>query len=77
MKKQLVLDQLARGLAMQGSTIDRTTKGFVVIHPLDPEDAAITAAMRAMASSTKGARRGIEARDSPTLSWRAYCHATT
>jgi epsilon-lactone hydrolase len=47
---------------MQGSTIDRTTKGFIVIHPLDPEDAAITAAMRAMASSTKGARRGIEAR---------------
>jgi epsilon-lactone hydrolase len=37
-------------------------KGFVVTHPLDSEDAAITAAMRAMASSTKGARRGIEAR---------------
>ena len=47
---------------MQGSTIDRTTKGFIVIHPLDPEDAAITAAMRAMLSSSKGARRGIEAR---------------
>ena len=47
---------------MQGSTTDRTTKGFIVIHPLDPEDAPITAAMRAMASSTKGARRGIEAR---------------
>jgi epsilon-lactone hydrolase len=30
--------------------------------PLDPEDAAITAAMRAMTSSTKGARRRIEAR---------------
>jgi hypothetical protein len=26
------------------------------IHPLDPEDAAITAAMRAMVSSSKGAR---------------------
>jgi len=47
---------------MQGSAIDRTTKGFVVIHPLDPEDAAITAAMRAMVSSSKGARPGIEAR---------------
>jgi len=32
------------------------------IHPLDPEDAAITAAMRAMVSSSKGARPGIEAR---------------
>jgi epsilon-lactone hydrolase len=49
-------------LAMQGSTTDRTSTGFVAIHPLDPEDAAITAAMRAMTSSTKGARPGIEAR---------------
>src|SRR5258705_4675936 len=32
------------------------------IHPLDPEDATITAAMRAMLSSSKGARAGIEAR---------------
>ena len=47
---------------MQGSTIDRTTKGFVVTHPLDPEDAAITAGMRAMLSSSKGARPGPEAR---------------
>jgi len=47
---------------MQESATDRTSKGFVVIHPLDPEDGAITAAMRAMASSTKGARRGLEAR---------------
>jgi epsilon-lactone hydrolase len=39
-----------------------TSTGFVAIHPLDPEDAAITAAMRAMVSSTKGVRRGIEAR---------------
>src|SRR6202051_2180862 len=49
-------------LAMQGSTQDRTSTGFVAIHPLDPEDAAITAAMRAMTSSAKGARPGIEAR---------------
>ena len=32
------------------------------IHPLDPADAAITAAFRAMVSSSKGARAGIEAR---------------
>ena len=32
------------------------------IHPLDPEDATITAATRAMLSSSKGARPGIEAR---------------
>jgi acetyl esterase/lipase len=37
-------------------------EGSAVIHPLDPEDAAITAAMSAMTSSTQGARRGIEAR---------------
>jgi monoterpene epsilon-lactone hydrolase len=47
---------------MQGSTKDRTSPDFVVIHPLDPEDAAITAAMRAMVSSTKGVTRGVEAR---------------
>jgi monoterpene epsilon-lactone hydrolase len=34
----------------------------VTIHLLDPEDAAITAAMRAIVSSTKGVSRGIEAR---------------
>src|SRR6266404_3822779 len=49
-------------LAMQGSTTDRTSTSYVAIHPLDPEDAAITAAMRAMVSSSKGARPGIEAR---------------
>jgi len=32
------------------------------IHPLDPEDAAITAAMRAMLRPSKGARPGVEAR---------------
>jgi hypothetical protein len=54
--------QFNEELAMQGSTTDRTSTSFVAIHPLDPEDAAITAAMRAMTSSTKGARSGIEAR---------------
>src|SRR3984957_20331242 len=47
---------------MQGSSTDRTSRGYVAIHPLDPEDAAITAAMRAIVSSSKGARPGIEAR---------------
>jgi epsilon-lactone hydrolase len=47
---------------MPGLATDRTSTGFVVVHPLDPEDAAITTAMRAMASSTKGVSRGIEAR---------------
>src|SRR4029077_8565641 len=47
---------------MQGSTTARTSTGNVAIHPLDPEDAAITAAMRAMVSSSKGARPGVEAR---------------
>src|SRR3984957_17524977 len=35
---------------------------MTTIHPLDPGDAAITAAMRAMLSSSKGARPGSEAR---------------
>jgi epsilon-lactone hydrolase len=47
---------------MQGSTTDRTSTGYIAIHPLDPEDAAITAAMRAMVRSSKGARPGIDAR---------------
>jgi epsilon-lactone hydrolase len=47
---------------MQESATDSASTEIVVIHPLDPEDAAITAAMRAMASSTKGVTRGIEAR---------------
>jgi monoterpene epsilon-lactone hydrolase len=47
---------------MQGSTTDRPSTSFVAIHPLDPEDAAITAVMRAMTSAAKGARPGIEAR---------------
>ena len=47
---------------MQGSSTARTLPDFVVIHPLDPEDAPITAAIRAMTSSSKGVPRGIEAR---------------
>jgi epsilon-lactone hydrolase len=48
---------------MPGSNADRGSTRFTTIHPLDPEDAAITAAMRAMASATKGLSRGIEARE--------------
>jgi monoterpene epsilon-lactone hydrolase len=49
-------------VATQGSIADSTSTSQVAIHPLDPEDAAITAAMRAMVSSRKGVRSGIEAR---------------
>jgi len=47
---------------MQSSTTANTSKDSVAIHPLDPKDAPIVAAMRARASSTKGMLRGIEAR---------------
>jgi monoterpene epsilon-lactone hydrolase len=47
---------------MQEATTDRASTGFVAVHPLDPEDAPLAAAMRAMTSSAKGVRRGIEAR---------------
>jgi monoterpene epsilon-lactone hydrolase len=47
---------------MPGSATDGISPDFVVIHPLDPEDAAITAAMRAVVSSAKGVTRGIEGR---------------
>jgi len=46
---------------MQGSPTD-ASMDFVVVHPLDPEDAPITVAIRAMTSSSKGVARGIEAR---------------
>jgi epsilon-lactone hydrolase len=48
---------------MPGSNADRGSTRFTTIHPLDPEDAAITAAMRSMASATKGVSRGIEVRE--------------
>jgi len=47
---------------MRVPSTDRTSTEFVAIHPLDAEDAAITAAMRAILSSSKGVRQGIEAR---------------
>jgi epsilon-lactone hydrolase len=39
-----------------------TSSDVAVVHPLDPEDAAVASAIRAMASSTKGVLRGVEAR---------------
>jgi acetyl esterase/lipase len=47
---------------MQGTTTDQTTKGFVEIHPLDPEDAPVAAYMRQMTSAAKGVQQGIEGR---------------
>jgi monoterpene epsilon-lactone hydrolase len=47
---------------MPGSATDRTSADFVAIHPLDPEDARIIAALRAMVSSAKGVTRGLEGR---------------
>jgi epsilon-lactone hydrolase len=47
---------------MQGSTANQLSTGPIEIHPLDSEDAAVTAAMRAMLSSSKGARAGVGAR---------------
>jgi monoterpene epsilon-lactone hydrolase len=40
---------------MRESSSDRTSPAFVEVHPLDPEDAAITAAIRGMAAPGKGA----------------------
>jgi acetyl esterase/lipase len=47
---------------MRGSAAANASAEVVVVHPLDAEDAVITAAMRAQASSTKGVTRRIEAR---------------
>ena len=47
---------------MQGSATDSAAADGVILHPLDPEDAAVTAAMRAMVSAVKGVSRGIDAR---------------
>lgn len=41
---------------------DRPLDDFVQRHHLDPEDAEVTSAIRALAASAKGAQRGIEAR---------------
>ncbi|HEY2528219.1 MAG TPA: hypothetical protein VGJ20_09780 [Xanthobacteraceae bacterium] len=48
---------------MQRSTTTSASTDFVVTHPIDSEDAPIVAAMRAMASSTRGMLHGIAARE--------------
>jgi epsilon-lactone hydrolase len=47
---------------MQGSAAGRTWPEYIVTHPLDPGDAPITAALRAMVSAAKGVTPGIEGR---------------
>ena len=47
---------------MQRSTSDGTSKAFVSIHPLDPEDAATISSMRTAARAAKGLRWRIDAR---------------
>jgi monoterpene epsilon-lactone hydrolase len=47
---------------MERSGTQRVSTDFIVMHPLDPEDAAITAGIRAAASPSKGLLRGIGAR---------------
>jgi acetyl esterase/lipase len=46
----------------QGYATAGTSAGNVAVHPLDPEDAPIAAAMRAMVAPGKGARAGSDAR---------------
>jgi monoterpene epsilon-lactone hydrolase len=47
---------------MQESTANPLSTGPIEIHPLDSEDAVITAAMRVVLSSSKGAKAGVDAR---------------
>jgi epsilon-lactone hydrolase len=47
---------------MQGSTANQRSTGPIEIHPLDSEDAAVTATFRAMLSSSKGVKAGVGAR---------------
>jgi epsilon-lactone hydrolase len=61
---------------MQRSTTTSASTDFVVTHPLDPEDAPTVAAMRAMASSTKGMLRGIAAREPFDALMETCCRRT-
>jgi acetyl esterase/lipase len=47
---------------MERSTTAKASANRVVIHPLDPDDAAVMAAVRKMVLPTKGMTRGIEGR---------------
>jgi hypothetical protein len=45
---------------MQGSTTDSTSTGYVAIHPLDTDDAAITAALPTATSARESVKLPIE-----------------
>jgi len=47
---------------MHGSSKEGTSTAAITTHPLDPGDAAVTAAIRAGARAAKGTPQGIEAR---------------
>ena len=47
---------------MQRSTHDGTSKAFIAIHPLDPEDASAIIPIRTAARLAKGVRWSVDAR---------------
>jgi monoterpene epsilon-lactone hydrolase len=49
-------------MVMESPSTEHPLKDFIVAHPLEAEDAAITAGIRAAAKPTKGLLRSIEAR---------------
>jgi len=49
-------------MSLSEPSSSEASKDFVVLHPLDPDDAPITAAIRAMSSAGKGVPPGSEAR---------------
>jgi len=61
-KSRRWISRILRRTAMQGAATNHMPTDYVVIHPLAPEDGAITAAIRSAASSAKGAPAGPEAR---------------
>jgi monoterpene epsilon-lactone hydrolase len=56
--KRLASEIKRKDHAMQTTAAERGTPDVVTTHPLDPEDAAITAAMRTMLSAVKGKSGG-------------------
>ena len=58
-------------VATRGSITDPTSTSQVATHPLDPEDAAITAAMRAMVSSRT--LRAMTSRNSESPTLKPWC----
>jgi monoterpene epsilon-lactone hydrolase len=49
-------------MSFRESSPGQVPADFAVVHPLDPDDAPITTAIRAMSSAAKGAPSGIESR---------------